>query len=333
MTTPFDDVRAMLANVPEADGAARAAAAARQETLLKPKGALGRLEEIALWWAGWRGEAAVEKPIVALFVAAHGVTAQGVAPYPAEITEKMVGAYEKGWGAINQIALSVGAGLQVFDLGAGAPTPDLTTDDVFTEKACVQTMAYAMESLASGPDLLAVGEMGIGNSTTAAALAHALYGGSAEDWVGAGSGADAAMRDRKCEVVEAAVKRVGTPPIAGLEAMRRLGGRELAGIAGAVLAARIQKVPVLLDGYAATIAAACLEAEREGALDHALAAHLSREPGHAKVLAQIGKRPLLALDMAMGEGTGAALAIPIVRAAVAAQIGMGRLSDIGVGAS
>ncbi len=329
---PFDDVRAMLNALPEPDPDALDAAHRRQAVLLKPPRALGRLEDLAVWYAGWRGDpcARPARPMIAVYAGTHGVSAQGVSPYPPEVTAQMVAAFGEGKGAINQIAGSIGAGLQVFDLALDAPTPDITIEDALSEKACVATMAFGMESLSGDPDLLAVGEMGIGNTTVAAALALALFGGDAEGWVGAGTGADSQMRARKAEVAARAVVRCGDPPIDPLEALRRVGGREFAAMAGAILAARMQRVPVVLDGYAATVAAAALEKARPGTLDHCVIGHASREPGHRRLAAALGKRPLLDMDMALGEASGAALAIPVIQAACAAHAGMATFEDAGV---
>jgi nicotinate-nucleotide--dimethylbenzimidazole phosphoribosyltransferase len=172
--------------------------------------------------------------------------------------------------------------------------------------------------------------MGIGNTTIAAALAHGLYGGKAEDWVGPGTGVDAHGLKRKAEAVSKAVELHRAHLGDALELLRRLGGRELAAMAGAILAARVQNIPVILDGYVATAAAAILQRANPAALDHCLAGHCSAEPAHRKLLEKIGKRPILDLGMRLGEASGAALAAGVVKAAVASHTGMATFSSAGV---
>ena len=191
-------------------------------------------------------------------------------------------------------------------------------------------MAFGMEALASEPDLLALGEMGIGNTTSAAAIFHALYGGKAEDWVGRGTGVDDEGLRRKTEAVRAAVARHREHLSDPLEVLARLGGREIAAMAGAILAARLRRTPVLLDGFVVCSAAAVLHALDPTALDHCLAGHVSAERAHKYALKLIGKTPLLDLGMRLGEGSGAALAVGIVKAAVACHNGMATFAEAGV---
>jgi nicotinate-nucleotide--dimethylbenzimidazole phosphoribosyltransferase len=191
-------------------------------------------------------------------------------------------------------------------------------------------MAFGMEAIAGGTDLLAVGEMGIGNTTVAAALYTALYGGSPEHWVGRGTGVDDAGLRRKVEAVEAAIAHHGEYLTDPLEILRRLGGREIAAMAGAILAARLQRIPVILDGYVATAAAAVLHAVHPATIDHCIAGHLSAEGAHQDVLERLGKIPLLALGMRLGEGSGAALAAGIVKAAAAIHRDMATFGQAGV---
>ncbi len=198
------------------------------------------------------------------------------------------------------------------------------------EEECCRTMAYGMMAVEMGIQLLALGEMGIGNSTSAAALCLALFGGEAADWTGRGTGIDDETLARKIAAVEAGVAANPQAKDDPLEALRCLGGYELAAIAGAILAARVARVPVLLDGFACTAAAAVLYKADRRALDHCLVAHRSVEPGHTRLLAAIGKEPLLDLGMRLGEGSGATLAINIVKSAVACHAGMATFADAGV---
>jgi nicotinate-nucleotide--dimethylbenzimidazole phosphoribosyltransferase len=218
----------------------------------------------------------------------------------------------------------------VFELALEIPTADITQEPALSEQDCAATMAYGMEAIANGCDLLCIGEMGIGNTTIAAALAHGLFGGRPEDWVGPGTGVDAEGLKRKADAVGRAIDlhraHLGDP----LEVLRRLGGRELAAMAGAILGARINHVPVLIDGYVATAAAAVLFKANPKALDHCMAAHVSAEPAHRALLEKLGMKPLLDLGMRLGEGSGAALAAGMVRAAVNCHIGMATFSSAGV---
>jgi nicotinate-nucleotide--dimethylbenzimidazole phosphoribosyltransferase len=328
---PFDDVRRLVADLPGPDEAAAAAARVRNGDLTKPSGSLGRLEEIAVWLAAWQGRSTpvITRPLVAIFAANHGVAGRGVSAYPQAVTRQMVENFAAGGAAINQICKSHDLGLKVFELALDQPTPDIVVADAFDERACAATIAFGMEAIAGGVDLLCLGEMGIANTTVAAAIFHALYGGTAADWVGRGTGVDDAGLRRKTEAVALAVARIcrGNDP---LEVLRRLGGREIAAMVGALLAARMERVPVVVDGFVTTAAAAVLHAMRADAIDHCLFAHRSAEAAHAAVLERLGKTPLLDLGMRLGEGSGAALAAGIVKAAAAIHNGMATFSQAGV---
>ncbi|WP_102961113.1 nicotinate-nucleotide--dimethylbenzimidazole phosphoribosyltransferase [Mangrovicella endophytica] len=328
---PFDDIRRLLATMPGPDAAAVQAKRSREGLLTKPPGALGRLEELSEWLAAWQGRApAVTRPLVAVFAGNHGVAAKGISAYPPEVTAQMVANFAAGGAAINQICAAYDLGLKVFDLALEVPTEDISEDAAMDERGCAATMAFGMEVLAGEPDLLCIGEMGIGNTTIAAAIFAALFGGPVRDWVGPGTGHGAEGMALKTRVIEQALElhrsHLGDP----LEVLRRLGGREVAAMAGAILAARMQRVPVIVDGYVATAAAAVLQAAEPSALDHCLFGHVSAEPGHMKALERMGKVPLLALGMRLGEGTGAALAAGIVKAAAVCHTGMATFEQAGV---
>lgn len=329
---PFDDIRNLIASMPGPDEAARAMARDRQDELLKPPGALGRLEEIAIHLAAWQGKAipTANRPMVAVFAGTHGVTAQGVSPYPSAVTRQMLDAFTAGKAAVNQICSTFEAGLRVFDLALDIPTGDITQEAALDERACAATMAFGMQAIEGGADVLVLGEMGIGNTTVAAAVCHGLYGGAPEDWVGAGTGASGDVLARKIEAVRAAVALHGAALADPLEVLRRLGGRELAAIAGAILSARHERVPVVLDGYVVTAAAAVLHALDPSALDHCLAGHVSAEQAHGRLLERLGLNPLLDLGMRLGEGSGGALAVAVVKAAVACHKGMSTFAEAGV---
>ncbi len=308
-----------------------AAVKQRDASLTKPPGALGQLEDIAEWLAAWTGRApAVTRPLVAVFAGNHGVTAQGVSPFPSEVTAQMVENFASGGAAINQICIAHDLGLKVFDLALDMPTQDITVDAAMDERTCAATMAFGMESIAGGTDLLCIGEMGIGNTTIAAAIYHALYGGQAEDWVGAGTGADAAGVQRKADVVRTAVTVHKDHLKDPFEVLRRLGGREIAAMVGAIMAARVERIPVIIDGFVATSAAAIVHAIEPTGLDHCMLGHVSAEQAHVKVVEKLGKKPLLDLGMRLGEGTGAALAAGIVKSAALCHSGMATFEQAGV---
>ncbi len=329
---PFDDFRALLKDLPGPDLEAVQAVRNRDRFLTKPPGALGKLEAIVEWLAAWTGKhkPQVLRPLVAVFAGNHGVTKQGVSPFPAEVTVQMVANFAAGGAAINQICIAHDLGLKVFDLALDHPTGDITLEAALDEKACAATMAFGMEAIAGGTDLLCIGEMGIGNTTIAAAIFHALYGGIAEDWVGAGTGADDEGIKRKADAVRRAVALHGSHLKDPLEVLRRLGGREIAAMSGAILAARMQKVPVIVDGFVASSAAAILLAANPSALDHCLFGHVSAEKAHRLALEKMGKTALLDLGMRLGEGTGAALAAGIVKSAALCHSGMATFGEAGV---
>lgn len=334
MTAPFQSLaefRACLEASPTPNWAATEAARARDAVLTKPPGALGRLEEVAIWLAGWQGTArpAINAPQVVVFAGNHGVTARGVSAFPAEVTVQMVENFRSGGAAINQLARAAGATLSVVALDLDRPTVDFTQGPAMSEADCVAALAAGWEAVGEETDLLVTGEMGIGNTTAAAALSLALFGGRAEDWTGRGTGVDRAGLDRKTAVVaEGVALHAGlTDPLAILAA---LGGREIAAMAGAIAAARARRVPVILDGFICTAAAAVLHLAVPGALDHCLAGHLSAEGAHGHLLAALDQRPLLDLGLRLGEGSGAALAISVVRAAVACHSGMATFAEAGV---
>ena len=328
---PFEDIRNLLKALPGPDQDAVRKARAREGQLTKPPGALGRIESLTEWLCAWQAHhpPKTERIVVAVFAGNHGVVAQNVAAYPQEVTQQMVANFQNDGAAVNQICKSFGLGLKVFELALEKPTRDITQDAALEEAECAATMAYGMEAT-EGCDLLCIGEMGIGTTTIAAARAHGLFGGEAEDWVGPGTGVDQDGLRRKVDAVRRAVDlhraHLGDP----LEVLRRLGGRELAAIAGAVLAARLQRIPVIIDGYVATAAAAVLKAMRPDALDHCLAGHLSAEPAHRRLLERLEMKPLLDLGMRLGEGSGAAMAAGIVKAAADLHNGMATFESAGV---
>ncbi len=330
--TSFTALATALSNAPGPDRAAIAAAEARNGSLTKPPGALGRLEDVAIWLAGWQGRAipTLEAPQVLIFAGNHGVTAQGISAFPAEVTAQMVLNFEAGGAAINQLSMAFGARFAVHALELDRPTQDFTQGAAMTEADCMAAITAGWNALDPQADLMLTGEMGIGNTTSAAAIAHALYGGEAADWVGRGTGVDDAGLARKADAVARGLAANPTAKDGALQALAALGGREIAAMAGAMAHARVAGVPILIDGFIATAAAAVLHETAPGALDHAMAAHVSDEAGHAALLGRIGKRPLLNLGLRLGEGSGAALALGIVKGAVACHGGMATFGEAGV---
>ncbi|MCI2398085.1 nicotinate-nucleotide--dimethylbenzimidazole phosphoribosyltransferase [Aliiroseovarius subalbicans] len=326
------EFQAILAGATSPDGAARMAAEARNGQLTKPPGALGRLEDLAIWYAAWRGDAQprIEAPQVLVFAGNHGVTARGVSAFPAEVTEQMVLNFQHGGAAINQLSRTFGARLEVHALSLDTPTADFTQGPAMSEDEVVSAVLAGWGAVDASADLLVTGEMGIGNTTAAAAICLALFGGDAGDWTGRGTGVDDAALLLKTQVVGDGLSANPGASGDGLQALRCLGGRELAAMAGAIARARVLGIPVILDGFICTAAAACLEVSVPGALDHVVAGHVSAEAAHAKVLDALGKVPLLALDMRLGEASGGALAIGILQGAVACHSGMATFAEAGV---
>jgi nicotinate-nucleotide--dimethylbenzimidazole phosphoribosyltransferase len=330
--TDLDHFRFLLSQAPTVDAVAVAAAEQRNGQLTKPPGALAKLEELAIWYGGWRqtGRPAIESPQIVIFAGNHGITAQGVSAFPPEVTAQMVINFEHGGAAINQLAALAGARLDVQALQLEQPTKDFTKEAALDEAGLMAALQAGWGSVDPVSDLLVVGEMGIGNTTSAAALAYALFGGDAADWTGRGTGVDDAGLQIKTRVVREGVALHQSDIKDGLDALGRLGGREIVAMAGAIAAARMLRIPVILDGFICCAAAACLAQTVDGALDHCIAGHQSAENAHASLLAKLGKEPLLSLGLRLGEGSGAALAIQILKGAVVCHSGMATFAEAGV---
>ncbi len=327
----LDEIRALIAHLPGPDLDAGSAAAAREAQLTKPAGALGRLEELAAWLATWQGRhpPRLDHPRTVVFAGNHGVAARGVSAYPAAVTAQMVQNFIAGGAAVNQLCRSVDADLRVYEMNLETPTADIVEGPAMSEAECARAIAYGMMAVEPGIDALAVGEMGIANTTVAAALCLALFGGDAAQWTGPGTGVAGTALEKKREVVAAAVARhkgAGDP----FEILRCLGGLEFAAMVGAILAARMGRVPVVLDGFCAGAASAVLYAADKRALDHCVAGHVSAEPGHRRLLDQFAKPPLLDLGMRLGEASGATLALAILKAAAACHAGMATFGEAGI---
>jgi nicotinate-nucleotide--dimethylbenzimidazole phosphoribosyltransferase len=328
----LDDIRAFCRDLPGGDVHAAGAATLRQQTLTKPPGSLGRLEELAIWLARWQGceLPRLERVTIAVFAGNHGIAARGVSAYPQAVTEQMVANFLKGGAAINQIAGLAGAELLVVPIELDRPTRDFTVAPAMEAGEFLGAVDIGYRTVPPESDLLVVGEMGIANTTTAATLCAALLGGGAVHWAGRGTGVDDAGLARKRAAIEAAISLhraiLGDP----LSIAAALGGRELAAIAGAVLAARRHRIPVLLDGFVATAAIVPLTRLEAGMVDHCRAGHVSAESGHRALLRELGLDPLLDLNMRLGEASGAGVAIWLLRAALACHHGMATFSEAGV---
>jgi len=334
-TAPFSTLKqfqSILEAMPGNDTAAEQAARNHNDQLTKPPGALGRLEDLAIWYASWRGTATpkITSPQVVIFAGNHGVAALGVSAFPPEVTEQMVMNFQHGGAAINQLCKTFGAKMDVHALDLETPTADFTQGPAMTESEVIAALQTGWQAVDPTSDLLVSGEMGIGNTTSGAALAHALLGGTSQDWVGRGTGVDDAGLSLKAKVVSDGLSANPEAANNGLEALRCLGGRELAAMAGAIAAARQHSIPVILDGFICTAAALTLHKACDGALDHCVSGHQSQEGAHVKILDAIGKKPLLNLGLRLGEGSGGALAIGILQAAIACHSGMATFAQAGV---
>ena len=317
--TPSEWLREAIATMPPRDDDAHGAVSDRATNILRPSGALARLDEVAAWVAGWQRTPVpeVHRPAALIFAADHGVAAGGVSAYPADVTGAMLAAYRAGKSTISAFAHVAGATVQAIDVGVGRPTGDIRTESAMSPQRFDEAAAAGRDAVdAVDADLLVLGEMGIGNTTAAAAIATALTNGDVQQWVGRGTGVDDDGLQRKRLAVAAAVARIAhiTDP---LDVLREVGGAELVAIAAAVVAARHRRLPVLIDGYVVTAAALPLHLIAHAALDHCMVAHCSAEPGHRRLLERLGKRPLLDLDMRLGEGSGAMAAVPLVAMACA----------------
>lgn len=321
----------LLRRLPGADEESRALVSQRATDVLRPQGALARLDETAAWLASWQRTArpSVSNPALVVFAGDHGVVSEGVSAYPAEVTASMLRALRHGVATANVLAAEVGASVHVIDTGVGRPTGNIAVEPAMSHDrfaSCFEQGRAAVRDLDT--DLLVVGEMGIGNTTAAAAVAASLFGLTADDWTGRGTGINDVTLDRKVEVVRQARERVGScDPI---ESLRQLGGSEMVAIAGAVLEARLKGLPVVLDGFVVTASVAPLETCRRGALDHCIAGHRSPEPGHQLLLEKLGKEPLLELGLRLGEGSGALAAIPLIRMAARAVVDVATFQEWGL---
>lgn len=323
-------LRTELAAAPSPDTEAQAAVQARVDDILRPAGAMAALDAVAVWIAQWQGTAtpAVESPVALIFAADHGVTAEGVSAYPGEVTGAMLAAFNAEKATVSALARVAGATVHAIDVGVGNPTGNLRLEPALTTERFDEAFRIGRETVAdlfadgaSNCDLLILGEMGIGNTTAAAAVSAALLDvdqesatAGAERFVGRGTGVDDAAFAKKTAVVADALARIAgvADP---LEVLRHVGGTELVAIAGAMMEARCRSLPVLLDGYIATVPAVVLHAVHPDLVANTWAGHASAEGGHALILEHLGRTPLITLDLRLGEASGAMVALPLVQMA------------------
>ena len=341
-----------IACIGQLDAAAMVAARERQGTLTKPPGSLGRLEELAVWLAGVTG-AAIPRPLrrraVIVLAADHGVTAQGVSAYPSAVTAQMVRNFAAGGAAINALAPTVGARVVVADFGVAADlddvpglrrrsvahgTADMARGPAMSRVQAVQAVeagiALVDEEAAGGLDIVCTGEMGIGNTTAAAAITATITGAAPDAVTGRGTGADDARLAHKIQVVRQALAVNRPDATDGLDVLAKVGGFELGGLAGVILGAASRRIAIVLDGYIAGAAALVAATLCPAVRPFLVAGHRSAESGHAVALTHLGLAPLLDLSLRLGEGTGAVLALPILDAAVAAHAAMATFAGAGV---
>ena len=329
-TDPEAELSAAVSVLPSSSHASEVAERAAQ--VLRPAGALTRLDEVAIWLAGWQrtNRPTADRPAVLIFAADHGVAARGVSAYPAAVTAAMQLAVERGVATCSALAKAQGATLRLIDVGVGRPTNDLVVEDAMDLARFHASWKAGADAVAGlDADVLVIGELGIGNTTAAAAVSACLLGGDAAEWVGRGTGVDDAALARKVDAVDAGIRRVGSGTAGPIDALRRLGGAELVAMAGAAVEARRRSIPVVLDGFIATAAMLPLELSIPGALDHVLAGHVSAEGGHRRLLDHMGKRPLIELDLRLGEASGALVALPLLRMAVAAVVDVATFGEFG----
>ncbi len=333
------------------DEAAMAAARARQDNLTKPRGSLGRLEALSIHLAGITGQARprIEHKVIITMAGDHGVVAEGVNAYPQEVTAQMVYNFLRGGAGINVLARHVGARVVVVDMGVATtlePHPELVVKKIapgthnivrgaaMTRQQAIQSIEAGIEvveaEIARNLDIVGVGEMGIGNSTPAAAIVAAFTGRSAAEVVGRGSGVDEAGLARKVIAVQRALSVNRPDPLDGMDVLAKLGGFEIGGMAGVMLGAAAHRRPVVVDGFISTAAAMIAVAIAPQVRPYLIAAHRSQEPGHQAMLSWLGLAPLMDLDMRLGEGTGAALGISLVEAACKVINEMATFAEAGV---
>ena len=326
----FSDIIQTIKNLPSSSLSQKNKARDYQLTLTKPPGSLGLLEELAIDLCGWQNKLFPELKNVKtlIFAGNHGVCDQSVNAFPQSVTQQMVSNFQNGGAAINQLCKVAGSDLQVIPIDLENPTKDITKDSAMKETEFLACINIGINSIDKNSNIIILGEMGIGNSTIAAAINYACFGGSIIDWVGMGTSTSNSILEHKVSVIEKAtsINRSQNP----IEILMNLGGKEQAAIFGAVMACRVMKIPVIIDGYICSSSIAPLYLLNDIAIENCIFSHYSREKGHKKLLSIMGKKAILDLDLCLGEGTGAVLALNIIRSSIACHNGMASFTEAGV---
>ena len=304
----------------------------RQNNLTKPIGSLGKLEKYAIWMAGWQKK---EKPTInnfqcLVFAGNHGVARRKVSAYPSEVTEQMVKNFINGGAAINQLCNLSNIKLSVIPISLENPTKDFSEEKAMNPDETLSAMKLGYNSVPKKCDLLLLGEMGISNTTSATAIACALFKTSVKKWTGLGTGISEKNLKNKISVIQRGLKLHGKKFDSVIEILSCFGGREMAAIVGSIIAARVRGIPILLDGFVSTASAATLTIFNKNILEHCLISHLSSEPGHKGIILKLKKEPILDLNMRLGEASGGAVASLIIKAAVVTHNKMATFSEAGV---
>ena len=316
MTTdsqPFDDIRNLISTMPHADEAAMEGVKTRLDAYIPALRPFGHFSEALIWLAGWQGRPApaIDRPLVAVFAGAHASAQRTMNIDPVKGAQERVAGLTKGAAAVRGMAASFGAAFKVYEMGIEHPSADMTETASLSERDCAAAIAFGMEVVAEGADVIVLGNAGFGSAAAAAAIAFGLFGGSSAYWAG---GKDTHAIGR-IEAIEAATSLHKAHLADPLHVLRCFGGRDIAGLIGAILAARHQSIPIILDGYVVCAAAAVLHQISPDSISHCYAGHLSSEPAHGALLERMGLKPMLDIGVGVGDGTGSVLALGALIAA------------------
>ena len=308
---PFDDMLSLIAAMPPADAAARAAMSNSLVQMPGSKHSLGQYQDYLIWLASWQRRPIpdISRPLIAVFAGTHNVAKAYTDSDIILAAKKRVEAMTTGQASVRGVAASHNMAYKVYEMGLEYPAADFSETASLSERDCAAAMAFGMEVVAEGADIIALGNVGFGSVTGAAAIALSLYGGAADYWA-SGDDVNAAAR---IDIVRQAYLRFKGDITGPLDALRYFGGRDIAGLVGAIVAARHQSIPVVLDGFVVTAAAAVLHAIDPKATDHCIAGHISAEPAHAALLERMGMSPILSLELGWGDGFGAALSVNMLK--------------------
>lgn len=325
-----EEILSILNNLPNQNKKIKKEAIEYQNTLLKPKKSLGILEELAIFYCSWKDtiHPKINSMQTIIFAGNHGICDQSVNSFPQEVTDQMVQNFENGKAAINQLSLEVGSDLKIISLDLKNPTKDFTKEPAMSEVDFLKAFNIGFNSVERDVDVLALGEMGIGNTTVASAITSAFIGGNISKWIGKGSSDSNDLIKKKTLVVEKGINlyKDKTP----LDKLKCLGGREQVAIFGATIRARVLRIPVIIDGFICSASILPLFFINKSSIDHCIFGHCSAEKGHEAMLKFLGKEALLNLNMCLGEGTGATLALNILKSAMACHNQMGTFKNSGV---